>query len=95
MAAYDVQALLDGIDYNEWGSGSETTRKLAQMLAKKAAEKFDRGLEFQEQSREANRKMFNPQMEAPPPVAQPPQQSLPPEEESAELDLADLGGPLE
>lgn len=62
----DLLDLVEGIDYSERSSGSETTKKLAQMIVGRQIRKYDRSLEFQKQAAERNKSEFNSPMQAPP-----------------------------
>lgn len=67
---YDILELVDQIPYQERASGSDTTQKLARLLADSLAKKQNLSKTFQAQAKEANKNMFNPQM--PPPIEQQP-----------------------
>jgi hypothetical protein len=58
----DILALLDSIPYEKRKDPS-TARKIAELIAAKAAAKQEASVRFQEQSVELNEKMFKPQMD--------------------------------
>jgi hypothetical protein len=58
----DILALLDSIPY-EKRKDPTTARKIAELIATKAAMKQEASIRFQEKSVELNEKMFKPQMD--------------------------------
>lgn len=86
----DILALLDSIPY-EQRKDPTTARKIAEMVATKAAEKQNASIKFQEQSVELNEKLFKSQTdEAAEQQAQQPQPGAQPQ--PLEPNAADVAG---